>query len=262
MAGPGRSRTSALLAAGHRVIAYDRRGFGHSSQTALGYDYDTFAADLQKLMTKLDLHGVVLVGMSMGGGEVARYLGAYGSERVSKAVIISGVPPYLLKTPDNPEGVDKSVFDGILASIAKDRLAFLTGFLANFYNTDVYLGNRVSEEVVRDSWNIAAHASPIATMACVPTWGTDFRNDLARIDVPTLVMQGDQDRIVPLNASGLRTHKAIKGSELVVVEGAPHGMLWTHAERVNRGAGGLHKPGRAGACGVIPPTPTPTPTPI
>ena len=155
----------------------------------------------------------------MGGGEVARYLGAYGSERVSKAVIISGVPPFLLKTPDNPEGVDRSVFDGIVAAIAKDRLAYLSAFLAAFYNVDVLLGARVSEEVVRDSWNIGAGASPAGTAACVPTWYTDFRNDLARIDVPTLVMHGDADRILPIQATGMRTHKAVKGSQFVVVEG-------------------------------------------
>ncbi|HEY3415562.1 MAG TPA: alpha/beta hydrolase [Armatimonadota bacterium] len=224
----------ALLNLGYRVIPYDRRGFGRSSQPAFGYDYETFVADLHQLITQLDLHHVVLAGMSMGGGEVARYLGKYGSERISKAAIISGVPPFLLKTADNPEGVEKSVFDGIVASIQADRLAYLSSFLANFYNTDLLLGKRVSEEVVRDSWNIAANASPTGTLACVPAWGTDFRADLSRIDVPTLVLQGDQDRICPINATGMRTHQAIKGSRLVVLEGAPHGLLWTHAEDVNR----------------------------
>ncbi|HZV52185.1 MAG TPA: alpha/beta hydrolase [Candidatus Dormibacteraeota bacterium] len=227
-------QTLALLQAGCRVIAYDRRGFGRSSQPTTGYDYDTFADDLHKLITKLDLRDIVLAGMSMGGGEVARYLGRYGSERVSKAAIISGVPPFLLKTADNPEGVDRSVFDGILDSIARDRLAFQSQFLANFFNTDVYLGKRVSEEVIRDCWNVAAAASPVGTAACVPTWYTDFRSDLARIDVPTLVLHGDADRIVPIAASGLKTHAAIKGSRLVVLEGAPHGLLWTHADEVNR----------------------------
>ena len=225
---------SALLNAGYRVIAYDRRGFGKSSQPVSGYDYDTFAADLQTLITQLDLRNVVLAGMSMGGGEVARYLGKYGSERVSKAAIISGVPPFLLKTADNPEGLDKSVFDGIMASIVKDRLAFMTEFLANFYNTDTNLGTRVSSEAVHHSWIIGAGASPTGTLACVPTWYTDFRQDLARIDVPTLVLHGDQDRILPIAASGLRTPKLIKGSKLVVIEGAPHGLLWTHADQVNR----------------------------
>jgi non-heme chloroperoxidase len=227
-------QTLALLDAGYRVITYDRRGFGQSSQPSSGYDYDTFAADLHKLLTGLDLRDVVLAGMSMGGGEVARYLGSYGSERISKAAIISGVPPFLLKTADNPEGVDKSVFDGILAAIAKDRLAYQTAFLKDFYNTDVYLGDRISEEVVRDSWNIAAGASPVGTAACVPTWYTDFRADLPKIDVPTLVMHGDADRILPIAACGIKTHQAIKGSSLVVVENAPHGLLWTHADEVNK----------------------------
>ena len=149
----------ALLAAGYRVIAYDRRGFGRSSQPSSGYDYDTLAADLEQLLTQLDLHDVVLVGTAMGGGEVARYLGRYGSRRVVKAAIISGVPPFLLKTADNPDGVDRDVFDGILAAIARDRLAYLAAFLRDFYNTDAYLGDRVSEGVVRDSWNTAAGAS-------------------------------------------------------------------------------------------------------
>lgn len=224
----------ALLGAGYRVIAYDRRGFGHSSQPAFGYDYDTFSEDLHKLITSLDLHNVVLVGMSMGGGEVASYLGKYGSERVNMAVFIGGVPPFMLKTPDNPEGLDKSVFDNIEDSIRKDRLAYLSDFIANFYNTDVFLGTRVSEYVVRDSWNIAAGASPIGTLACPHTWYTDFRSDLQRIDVPTLIIHGDQDRICPINATGLQMPKFIKGSKLVVLKGAPHGSLWTHADDVNR----------------------------
>lgn len=227
-------QTAALLDAGHRVIAYDRRGFGRSSQPTFGYDYDTFAEDLHKLLSELDLREVVLVGFSMGGGEVARYLGTYGSERISRAVIISGVPPFLLKTDDNPDGVDLGVFDGIVDSIAQDRLAFLTAFLNDFYNADVLLGDRLSEEAVRDSWNVGAGASPVGTSACVRTWYTDFRADLPRIDVPTLVMHGDADRILPIAATGIKTHEAIKGSRLVVIENAPHGMGWTHAEEVNR----------------------------
>jgi non-heme chloroperoxidase len=223
----------ALLAAGHRVVTYDRRGFGNSSQPASGYDYDTFAEDLHKVITKLDLRGAALVGFSMGGGEVARYIGKYGTDRVSKAAILSGVPPFLKKTADNPSGLDESGVRGIQDAIARDRLAFLTGFFQNFYNLDKLLGNRISEEVVRDSWNIGSGASPKGTYDCPPTWVTDFRQDLARIDVPTLVMQGDSDRILPIAATGTRTHQAIKGSELVVVEGAPHGMLWTHGDQVN-----------------------------
>jgi non-heme chloroperoxidase len=225
----------ALLQAGYRVITYDRRGFGDSSQPSFGYDYDTFAQDLHLLITELDLRDVVLGGMSMGGGEVARYLGTYGSERVSAAAIISGVPPFLLKTRETPHGLDQSVFDDIQTAIAKDRFAYLTAFLGAFFNTDVLLGKRVSDEVVRDSWNIAAGASPIGTWSCPPTWHTDFRDDLKGIDIPTLVMHGDADRILPIEATGASTHEAIEGSRFLVVEGAPHGLLWTHAEEVNRG---------------------------
>ena len=174
-----------LLEAGYRIITYDRRGFGKSSQPTAGYNYDTFAEDLHKLVTGLKLRDFTLVGFSMGGGEVARYFGKYGSKGVSKAVIISGVPPYLLKTANNPEGVDGSVFAGIQKAVAADRYAFSTGFFQNFYNTDALLGKRVSEQVLQASWNIAASASATASFACVPTWQEDFREDLARIDVPT-----------------------------------------------------------------------------
>jgi len=223
-----------LLDAGYRVITYDRRGFGKSSQPTIGYDYDTFAEDLRTLVTKLELRDFVLGGFSMGGGEVARYLGKYGSENVSKAVILSGVPPYLLKTPDNPEGVDKSVFDGIEAAIRADRYVFFTEFFKNFYNTDVLLGKRVSEQCVQASWNVAVGSSATATLACVSTWHSDFRKDVARIAVPTLVMHGDADRILPITAAGMRTAKLIKGARLVVVEGGPHCITWTHTEIVNR----------------------------
>lgn len=224
----------ALLDAGYRVITYDRRGFGKSSQPTAGYDYDTFAEDLRKLVTHLNLRDFVLGGFSMGGGEVARYIGKYGSENVSKAVILSGVPPYLLKTPDNPEGVDKSVFDGIETAIKADRYVFFTEFFKNFYNTDVLLGKRVSEQAVQASWNVAVGSSATATLACVSTWYSDFRKDVARIDVPTLVMHGDADRILPITAAGLRTAKLIKGARMVVVEGGPHCITWTHTDIVNR----------------------------
>jgi non-heme chloroperoxidase len=222
-----------LLASGHRVITYDRRGFGKSSQPTVGYDYDTFAEDLRKLVTTLELRDFALVGFSMGGGEVARYLGKYGSQGVSKAVILSGVPPYLLKAPDNPEGVDLSVFQGIEKAVAADRYAFFTDFFKNFFNTDVLLGKRISDQAVHAGWNVAAGASATASLACVPTWYTDFRKDLPRIDVPTLVMHGDADRILPITASGLRTAKLIKGARMVVVEGGPHAINWTHADKVN-----------------------------
>lgn len=225
---------TALLAAGRRVITYDRRGFGKSSQPATGYDYDTFAEDLHKLVTTLDLRDFALVGFSMGGGEVARYLGTYGTERVSKAVFMAAVPPFLLKTPDNPNGVDGSVFDGIKKGIAADRPAFLSQFLSNFYNVDVLGGKQISDEVVRDSWNIGVGASPLATLECVTAWYTDFRKDLPRIDVPTLIIHGDSDRILPIEVSGKPTQVAIKGSRLVTVKGGPHGLNWTHADEVNR----------------------------
>src|SRR5439155_10858715 len=158
----------------------------------------------------LELREFALVGLSMGGGEVARYLAKYGSKGVRKAVIISGVPPFLLKTADNAEGVDGSVFEGIQKAVIADRYAFFTDFFKNFYNTDLLLGKRVSEEAVRASWNVAAGASATASLACVPTWHEDFRKDLARIDIPTLVIHGDADRILPITASGLRTAKMIK----------------------------------------------------
>jgi len=222
-----------LLEAGYRVITYDRRGFGKSSQPIAGYNYNAFAEDLHKLVTHLELRDVTLAGFSMGGGEVARYLGKYGSKGVSKAVIISGVPPFLLKTPDNPEAVDGSVFEGIQKAVAADRYAFFTEFFKNFYNTDLLLGKRVSEEVVRSSWNVAAGSSATASLACVPTWHEDFRSDLSRIDVPTLVVHGDADRILPITATGLRTAKLIKGARLLVVKDGPHCITWTHAEQVN-----------------------------
>ena len=223
----------ALLDAGHRVIAYDRRGFGKSSQPTAGYNYDTFAEDLHKLIAHLKLRDFALVGFSMGGGEVARYIGRYGSKNVSKAVIFGGVPPFLLKTADNPEGVDGSVFQGIEKAVAADRYAFFTEFFKNFYNTDVNLGKRVSERAVQASWNVAAIASATASLACVPTWGEDFRNDVAKIDVPTLVIHGDADRIVPISAAGQRTAKLINGAELVVIKNGPHNIAWTHADEVN-----------------------------
>jgi non-heme chloroperoxidase len=226
-------QTTALLAAGYRVITYDRRGFGQSSQPSVGYDYDTFAADLDTVMTTLDLRDVVLVGFSMGTGEVTRYLANFGSERVSKAVMLGVVPPFLLKTDDNPEGVDGSVFEGIIDAIESDRLAYLTGFFDAFYNLDELLGVRISEEVVRDSWNVAAGASAVGTVSCPPTWITDFRQDLPKNDVPTLVVHGDADRILPIDSTARRLPELIADCELVEIPGAPHGMLWTHGAEIN-----------------------------
>ena len=236
-----------LLDAGYRVIAYDRRGFGKSSQPTTGYNYDTFAEDLHKLVSHLKLKHFALVGFSMGGGEVARYIGKYGSKDVSKAVIMGGVPPYLLKADDNPEGVDGSVFEGIKKAVAADRYAFFTEFFKNFYNTDVNLGKRVSEQAVQASWNVAAIASATASVACVPTWHEDFRQDVAKIDVPTLVIHGEADRIVPFAAAGQRTAKLIPGAELVVIKDGPHNVAWTHADEVNSALRQfLAKPGAKG----------------
>jgi non-heme chloroperoxidase len=223
-----------LVAAGHRVITYDRRGFGKSSQPITGYNYDTFAKDLHKLVTHLKLSDFTLAGFSMGGGEVARYLGKYGSKGVSKAVFIASVPPFLLKTPENLEGVDGAVFEGIQKAIVADRYVFFTEFFKNFYNTDLLLGKRVSEQSIQASWNVAAGASAAASLACVSSWQEDFREDLKRIDVPALVIHGDADRIVPISASGLRTAKLVKGASLVTVKNGPHCITWTHADEVNR----------------------------
>jgi pimeloyl-ACP methyl ester carboxylesterase len=219
----------ALLDAGYRVITYDRRGFGESSKPVSGYEYDTLAADLRTLMTNLDLRNVTLVGFSMGGGEVARYLRKYGS----RAVFMAAIPPFLLKTSDNPEGVDASLFEGIKAGIVADRYAFLSQFLTNFYNVEKLGGKAISKDAVHASWNIAAGASPKGTLDCVSAWLTDFREDLKSVRVPTLVIHGDADQILPVAVTGKRTAELVPGSRLEVVEGGPHGLNWTHAEKVN-----------------------------
>ncbi|MFC8441637.1 alpha/beta fold hydrolase [Streptomyces griseoincarnatus] len=225
-------QTAALLAAGYRVITYDRRGFGQSSQPTTGYDYDTFAADLNTVMETLDLRDAVLVGFSMGTGEVGRYLGTYGSERVAKAAFLASLEPYLLKTDDNPTGVDGSVFEGIEKAVTADRYAYFTAFYQDFYNLDENLGTRISEEALRNSWNVAAGSSAYASIAAVATWTTDFRGDLAKIDVPALILHGTADRILPIEATGEPFHRALPQAEYVVIEGAPHGLLWTHAQEV------------------------------
>jgi pimeloyl-ACP methyl ester carboxylesterase len=226
-------QTAALLAAGHRVITYDRRGFGRSSQPAVGYNYDTFAADLDTVLTTLNLTNVDLVGFSMGTGEVTRYIGKYGTKRVRKAVLIGTIGPYLVKTADNPEGVDASVFEGIKSSIKADRPAYLVDFLHNFYNYDVTGGKLVSEHVLRDNWNVGAGASAIGLLTCVDAWLEDFRQDIPRNDVPTLILHGDADRILPPDASSRRQAKMIKKVKFVELPGGPHGVPWTHAEQVN-----------------------------
>ncbi len=226
-------QTAALLAAGHRVITYDRRGFGRSSKTGTGYNYDTFAADLDKLLKKLNLKKVALVGFSMGSGEVTRYIGKYGTARVRKAVLIGTLGPYLVKAQDNPEGVDPSVFDGIKKALRADRPAFLMEFLKNFYNYDVTGGKLVSERVLEDNWNVGVFASAIGSVACVDCWIEDFRKDLKKNTVPTLILHGDADRILPPDATSRRQAKMIKNCKLVELPGGPHGVLWTHAERIN-----------------------------
>jgi non-heme chloroperoxidase len=222
-----------LLQAGYRVIAYDRRGFGRSSQPSVGYDYDTFAADLNTVLEHLDLTGVVLVGFSMGTGEVTRYLGRYGSRRVAKAAMFGVIPPFLLQTADNPEGVDKQVFEGIKAAIVKDRYAYFKDFFDNFYNVDKLAPERISPEACQASFNVAAGASPYASYACVDTWLTDFRDDLPKIDVPTLVVHGTEDRVLPYQATAARLPGLIKDLSLVTVDGGPHNIGWTYPDEVN-----------------------------
>jgi non-heme chloroperoxidase len=223
----------ALLDAGCRVITYDRRGFGESSQPTLGYEYDTFAGDLNTLLEHLDLRDAVLVGHSMGTGEVTRYLGSYGSARVAKGVLISPIPPFLLQTPDNPDGVPQSLFDGFIQAAQADTPAWMKGFLDNFYNMDTLRGTLVSDQAWQASWNLAVTASATAAVACIPTWLTDFRADLPKIEVPMLVVQGDADQVLPIDKTGKRLPGLIKDMRLVVVDGGPHAIPWTHADQVN-----------------------------
>jgi non-heme chloroperoxidase len=222
-----------LLPAGYRVISYDRRGFGRSSQPTVGYDYNTFAADLNFLLDHLGLADVVLAGFSMGTGEVTRYLATYGSSRVRKAALLGAIPPFLLKTDDNPEGVPGEVFDGIKAAIVKDRYGYFKDFLDNFYNVDKLAPHRISEQAWQASFNLAASASPFASYACVDTWLTDFRGDLPKIDVPTLVVHGTEDRILPFDVTAKRLPGLIADVKLVAVDGGPHNIAWTHPEEVN-----------------------------
>lgn len=227
------SQITVLSEAGYRCIAYDRRGFGQSGRPTGGYDYDTFAADLHELMTQLDLRGATLAGFSMGGGEVARYIGRYGTDRVAKAMLLGAVPPFLLKTDDNPNGIDRSVFDGMLAGVKQNRIGFLGQFLPNFYNVEP--GDPGSQELLAYSKSIAWPASPLATQQCIVAFGTtDFRADLAKFAIPTCIVHGDSDRIVPIEVSGRLAHDMIKGSRLEVIEGAPHGFAATHADRLNQ----------------------------
>jgi non-heme chloroperoxidase len=222
-----------LLASGCRVITYDRRGFGRSSHPTVGYDYNTFAADLNDVLEHLDLRDVALVGFSMGSGEVTRYLGTYGSGRVRKAGLLGAIPPFLLKTDDNPEGVDRQVFEDIKAAIAEDRYAHFKRFFDDFYNVDELAPDRISEPAWQASFNVAAGSSAFATYACVDTWLTDFRRDLPRIDVPVLVVHGTADRILPYEATAARLPALLDDVELVTIAGGPHNIAWTHPEEVN-----------------------------
>ena len=224
----------ALIEAGHRVITYDRRGFGWSSQPWVGYDYDRFAADLDGLMCHLDLHDATLVGFSMGGGEVARYLATYGTKRVAKAVFAAAVTPYLYKSDDNPEGgLDDATIQQFEDGVAHDRIAFLDNFTKQFFSAH---GKLLASEPQRIyARDIAAFASAKGTLDCIGAFAqTDFRADLAKCTVPTLVLHGDADAIVPFEVSGARTHKAIAGSQLSLIKGAPHGFNLTHAAEFNR----------------------------
>ena len=222
-----------LLEAGHRVITYDRRGFGRSSRPATGYDFDTLADDLNAVLNELDLRNATLVGFSLGTGELARYVGKYGTGRLKGCVIIESLAPSFARSEANPQGVDQAGVAAVQQTIRADRFAWLTGLLHDFLNLDEYLGKRVSEDTVRASWNAGAEASPIATWACPAGWLDDFSDDITRIDVPTLIVHGTADRILPVDATGPRTHEQIKGSEYVPIQGADHGLCWTHAEEVN-----------------------------
>jgi len=228
------AQVPAFREAGHRVITYDRRGFGQSQQPGAGYDYDTFAADLKAVLEALHLTGVSLVGFSMGGGEIARYIGRYGDADLHRIVFASAVPPYLLKTDDNPDGaLTQDDIDGMQAGLQADRDGFFDQFTTGFFSVDGEL--KVTEHDRQDALAMAAQAELAAAVECISAFGaTDFRADLAKVSVPTLVIHGDGDGTVPFQASGQRTHEAIPGSELHVVQGGPHGLTVSHAEEFNR----------------------------
>ncbi|GAB2496078.1 alpha/beta fold hydrolase [Nocardiopsis aegyptia] len=229
-------QTRELLAAGYRVITYDRRGFGRSSKVGSGYDYDTFAADLDTVLTTLDLRDVVLVGFSMGTGELARYVFRYGHERVAKLAFLASLEPFLVARDDNPEGVPQDVFDGIEAAAKGDRYAWYTQFFADFYNLDDNLGTRISQEAVTNSWNVAVSSAPVAAYAVVPSWIEDFRADVEAVRAsgkPALILHGTADNILPIDATARRFRELLPQARYVEVDNAPHGLLWTHAEEVN-----------------------------
>ncbi|WP_433622639.1 alpha/beta fold hydrolase [Nocardia sp. CA-120079] len=225
-----------LIAAGYRVITYDRRGFGQSSKVGTGYDYDTFAADLNTLLETLDLREVILVGFSMGTGELARYVNRYGHERVAKLAFLASLEPFLVRRDDNPTGVPQEVFDGIAEAARADRYSWFTKFYEDFYNLGETLGSRISQQAVTASWNTATVSAPVAAYAVVSSWIEDFRDDVAAVRAsgkPALILHGTKDNILPIDATGRPFHEAFPEADYVEVDGAPHGLLWTHATEVN-----------------------------
>lgn len=229
-------QTRELLANGYRVVTYDRRGFGRSSKVGSGYDYDTFAADLNTLLETLDLRDVVLVGFSMGTGELARYVSRHGSDRVAKLAFLASLEPYLVARDDNPDGVPQQVFDGIEASARDDRYAWYSKFFADFYNLDENLGSRISQEAVTASWGVAVSSAPVAAYAVVSAWIEDFRADVEAVrdsGKPALILHGTADNILPIDATARRFRQLLPEAQYVEIEGAPHGLLWTHAAEVN-----------------------------
>jgi pimeloyl-ACP methyl ester carboxylesterase len=229
-------QTRALLADGYRVITYDRRGFGQSSKVGAGYDYDTFAADLNTVLETLDLQDVILVGFSMGTGELARYVSTFGHARVAKLAFLASLEPFLVARDDNPAGVPQEVFDGIATQAKADRFAWFTNFFSDFYNLDDTLGSRISQEAVTASWNTATSSAPVAAYAVVPAWIEDFRGDVEAVRAsgkPALILHGTADNILPIDVTARRFHQSLPEADYVELEGAPHGLLWTHADEVN-----------------------------
>ncbi|MBC9226505.1 alpha/beta fold hydrolase [Aeromicrobium sp. 636] len=229
-------QTRVLLEAGYRVITYDRRGFGQSSKVGSGYDYDTFAADLHVVLRALDLRDVVLVGFSMGTGELARYVSTYGPDRVAKLAFLASLEPYLVEADDNAGGVPRKVFDEIELAAKSDRYAWYTEFFSDFYNLAETFGSRISQEAVTASWNVAVSSAPVASYAVVSSWIEDFREDVdvvRRSGLPALILHGTADNILPIDATARRFRQLLPDAEYLEIEGAPHGLLWTHADEVN-----------------------------
>lgn len=222
-----------LLTAGYRVITYDRRGFGRSSRPTVGYDWDTLAADLDQVLTQLDLREVTVVGFSLGTGELARYVGTYGTDRLHSCVFIESLAPSFAKSADNPQGVDSAGVAGVQHAILQDRYAWLTGLINDFLNLEDNLGKRVSEETVRALWNAGAEAGAHATWACPPGWLSDFSSDITHLDVPTLIIHGTADRILPIDGQGRRLHAALPEASYVEIDGGPHVGCVTHADEIN-----------------------------